>query len=84
MIIDPKQFGLSSKTVIEQVSKNNFAIIISRKSRVIMADGKKLLAKAEAIKDLKSNAKVSLKISAPLCSKTKKFLEDHGISIEIM
>ena len=84
MIIDPKKFGLSSKTVIEQISKNNLAIVISRKSRLIMSDGKKLLNKVEAIKGFQPKAKVILKISAPLCSKTKKFLEDRGIAVEIM
>ena len=84
MIIDPKQFGLPSKTVIEQISKNNFAIVISRKSRVIMADGKKLLDKATKIKEDQPQAIVTLKISAPLCSKTKKFLEEHGIAVHTM
>ena len=84
MIIDPKQFGLPSKTVIEQISKNNFAIVISRKSRVIMADGKKLLDKATKIKEDQPQAIVTLKISAPLCSKTKQFLEEHGIAVHTM
>jgi len=84
MIIDPKEFGLPSKTIIEQRGKDHFAIVISRKSRVIMSDGRTILDKAKKIKDVRPHAKISLKISAPLCSKTKKFLEDKGISIEIM
>ena len=84
MIIDPEKFGLPSKTVIEQIGKNSFAIVVSRKSRVIMADGKKLLDKATKIKETQPNAIVSLKISAPLCSKTKQFLEEYGISIQMM
>jgi len=84
MIIDPKKFGLSSKTVIEQISKNNFAIVISRNSRVIMADGEKLLDKATKIKENQPKAIITVKISAPLCSKTKQFLEEHGISIHMM
>jgi hypothetical protein len=49
-----------------------------------MADGKKLLDKATKIKEDQPQAIVTLKISAPLCSKTKKFLEEHGIAIQIM
>ncbi len=80
--VDPGTFNLPPKTVIEEVSRNHFAIVISRKSRIIMADGKKLIQKAEAIRKVRPHARLSVKIvSAPLCSKTKTFLEDHNIGI---
>jgi len=84
MRIDSKKFGLPPKTIIEQLGENHFAIIISRKSRVIMSDGRKILDKAKRINDVQPDAKISLIISAPLCSKTKKFLEDKGITIQSM
>jgi len=55
--------------------------MISRTSRVIMSDGKKILEKAMRIRKLQPESKVSLKVTAPLCSKTKHFLEEHGIEI---
>ncbi len=79
--IDPKDFGITGKTVIEQVGKNHYAIVISRKSRIIMADGKKLLEKFTLIHEAKPDAKLSLKTSTPVCGKTKAFLKDHKIDI---
>jgi hypothetical protein len=46
-----------------------------------MKDGVTLLAKADQIKTREPNASVSLKTSTPLCSKTRKFLEEHDIRI---
>ncbi len=80
-IIDPKEFGLHPKTVIEDIGKDHLAIVINRKSRIIMSDGKKILEKAEKIKEILPKAKVSLKTTAPLCSKTVAFLKEHEIEI---
>ncbi len=79
--IDPKQYGLPPKTVIEQIRKHHLAIVISRKSRVIMSDGRTILQKANRIREQQPRTKISLRISAPLCCKTKHFLEEHGIEI---
>jgi hypothetical protein len=38
---NPKEFGLPARTVIEQIDKNTIALVIDRKSRIIMSDGKK-------------------------------------------
>jgi hypothetical protein len=80
-IINPEEFGLPRKTLIEEVGKHHLAIVINRKSRVIMSDGKKILEKAEKIRKLQPNIIVSLRISAPLCRKTRTFLEEHGIDV---
>ncbi|UCH79709.1 MAG: hypothetical protein JSW20_08090 [Nitrospiraceae bacterium] len=80
-LIDPKEFGIMGKTVIEQVGKNHYAIVMSRKSRIIMADGRKLLEKFEQIKKVKSGAKLSLKTATPVCSKTIALLKNHNIYI---
>ena len=80
-IIDPKTFGLHPKTVIEDIGKDRFAIIIIRKSRIIMSDGKKILEKVKAIQKVETKASVSLKTSAPLCSKTAAFLKEHKIDM---
>jgi len=80
-IIDPKKFCLHPKTVIEDIGKDRFAIVIMRKSRIIMSDGKKILDKAKKIRAYHPRAKISLKTSAPLCSKTTAFLKEHKIDI---
>lgn len=46
-----------------------------------MADGKKILEKAQAIKSVQPAVKVALKATAPICSKTIKFLEEEGIQL---
>ncbi len=79
--IDPKLFSLPPSTKLEQVGTNQYKIIIQRKSRIIMKDGKGIAAKADKIKSHVPNATVSLKTSTSVCSKTKIFLEEHGISV---
>ena len=79
--LDPKKFGLTARTVIEQHDEDTIAIVIKRKSRIIMADGNKILEKATKIKEAAPSISVVLKTSAPVCSKTRLFLEDTGIQI---
>jgi hypothetical protein len=79
--IKPDAYGLHSKTVLEEIAKNHVAIVINRKSRIIMSDGKKLLEKAKKIKKITPSIKVSIKISGPLCSKTAKFLSEHEVEM---
>jgi hypothetical protein len=80
-IIDPNNFGLPARTIIEELGKNHYALVVDRKSRVIMADGKKLVEKTDKIKKVLPGIKVSLKSTAPVCSKTIRFLADHGIEL---
>ena len=79
--IDPKLFSLPPSTKLKQAGSNQFDIIIQRKSRIIMKDGKGVLAKVDKIKHHVPKAKVSLRTSAPVCSKTKAILEERGISV---
>jgi len=79
--VDPKEFGITGKIIIEQKARNHYAIAISRKSRIIMADGRKLLEKFNLIKKAKPDVKLSLETTTPVCSKTTAFLKDHGIDI---
>ena len=79
--IDPKLFSLPPSTKLKQVGSNQFDIIIQRKSRIIMKDGKGAVAKVDKIKHHVPKAKISLRTSAPVCSKTKVFLKERGISV---
>ncbi len=80
-LIGPKLFNLPSSTKLKQIGADQFDIIIQRKSRIIMKDGKGVLTKVDKIKEHVPNAEVSLRTSAPVCSKTKSFLEKHGINV---
>ena len=79
--IDPKLYGLPPSTKLIQAGTDQFEIIIQRKSRIIMKDGEGIVAKVNKIKNYIPNARVSLKTSAPVCSKTKAFLEERGIRV---
>lgn len=78
---DPKEYDLPARTIIEQIDPHTVALLIDRKSRIIMADGKKVLEKVKKIKHVRPAMVVVLKTSAPVCSKTKKFLEAEGIQL---
>ena len=79
--IDPESLGLSSRTTVEVMDPDTWAIVINRKSRIIMADGRKIIDSATKIKKTKPDKKVILKTTAPVCSKTLQFLADQGIEV---
>ena len=80
--IDPTELGLPPRTVVEQIDEKTLAIVINRKSRIIMADGKKIVEKVESIQKRKAGMKVTLKVpNAPVCSKTAQYFNNKGIQI---
>jgi hypothetical protein len=79
--VDPKLFGLHPSTRLERSGNNKFSILIDRKSRIIMKDGKKILEKITKIKSHVRDAEVDIRTTAPVCSKTKEFLKEHGVSL---
>lgn len=79
MKLHPKEFGLHTRTLLEQIDDNTIAIVMNRKSRIIMADGRKIVEKARKIQEVKPSLIVALKTTTPLCRKTMKFLEAEGI-----
>ncbi|MFC1568803.1 hypothetical protein ACFL4L_01085 [bacterium] len=79
--IDPKSVGLSSRDSVIQIDMNHYALFIDRKSRIIMADAPRLLEKVETLCQFFQEAKISLKTTAPICGKTRAFLESHHIDI---
>ncbi len=46
-----------------------------------MKDGRLILSLAESVLALNPSYKVELSTNAPMCSKTKKFLEENGIAV---
>jgi hypothetical protein len=80
-IADSKALGLQRRTVIENISHDTMAIVINRKSRIIMADGRRIVANAAKIMKAKPGTTVALKTMAPVCSKTIQYLADHRIKV---
>ena len=79
-LIDPLTVGASKRSNIATDNDNNIYIVKNIKSRIIMNDGLKLSVLAKKIKTAK-NATVFLATTAPVCSKTTKYLEENEIKI---
>jgi hypothetical protein len=77
--LDPKIFNLSSRVIIEE-EKSSLTLVVNRKSRIIMKDGRRLLDQIRQIKKT-SNKTVLIFTTAPVCSKTKSFLNSNGVEI---
>ena len=78
--IDPITVGAPKRSNVAMDNDNNIYIVKNIKSRIIMKDGLKLFDLAKKIKAVK-NVTVSLATTAPVCSKTKKYLEENEIKI---
>ena len=78
---DPKFYGLPPRTVLMKKDSNEFILVINRKSRIIMKDALTILKKIELIKEKIQNASVILETSAPVCSKSIKFLKKNGVDV---
>ena len=77
--LSPKNYGLNSKVKLIQ-SDDHIGIVIDRKSRIIMKDGIRILDQVKKIKKITNNV-IHLYTSAPVCSKTKVFLNKNNILI---
>ena len=80
--IDPKLYGLPARTVLLKDDHDNFVLSIDRKSRIIMKDANAILEKADKIKMTVPGATITLETTAPVCSKSTKFLSDNGIEVK--
>lgn len=80
-ILSPKDYKISSRTIIEQVDENTYAIVIQRKSRIIMKDGRQVMQKIETLKTYFPNGIFLFKTSAPVCSKTLTYLTEQHVQV---
>ena len=76
--INPISVGAPKRSNVAMDNDNNIYIVKNIKSRIIMKDGLKLSVLAKKIKIVK-NATVFLATTAPVCSKTTKYLEENEI-----
>lgn len=76
--VDPLSVGAPLRSKVAKDLNGNIYIVKSIKSRIIMKDGRKILAVAKEIKREKKS-ETYLATTAPICSKTKMFLEENEI-----
>jgi hypothetical protein len=79
-MIDPVQYGLPKRTVLEEYN-GGIALVIDRKSRIVMADGRRIAEKMEKLGKQTDDTAIVFKTTAPVCSKTKLFLDQQGITV---
>ena len=82
--LNSKKYGLSYQTSIFKKERGGVVIMKNRKSRIIMKDGYKILETARKIRTIEKSVKITLQTNAPMCSKTKIFLEKNVITIELI
>ncbi len=79
-LLNPKQFGLSSRTLVGRTKDGTILIVKDRKSRIIMKDGRIILDQIKTIEN-SSHSEVALCTNAPICSKTTKFFKENNIEV---
>jgi len=80
--IDPTQYNLSSRVDLRQDRPGDLLIIIDRKSRIIMKDGIRVIEMVKKINKIDPKKNISVRTSAPICSKTKKLLLENSIMVK--
>ena len=80
--IDPTQYNLSSRVDLRQDRSGGLLIVIDRKSRIIMKDGIRVLEVVKKINKIDPKKNISVRTSAPICSKTKKLLLENSIMVK--
>jgi len=78
---DPREFGLDGNTVLEWVDDHTLALVMDRKTRILLADGKRILAKVDKIHAVRADTDIVIRTSAPVCSKAVSFLDKSGVLI---
>ena len=76
--INPLSVGGPARSKLAIDLNKNIYIVKNIKSRIIMKDGIKIVDIAKSIHAQKSTKKY-LATTAPVCSKTKRFLEENQI-----
>ena len=72
---------LPPSMTLDQVRDSGFILTINRKSRIIMKDGRKLLETLQPIRDNIPGARIEIRATAPICSKTRRFLQEEGFIV---
>lgn len=79
-LLEPKEFGLSSRALVGRAKDGKLILIKDRKSRIIMKDGRIIIDQIKTI-EKSSYSKAALGTNAPICSKTTKFFKENNIEV---
>ncbi len=82
--VDPKQYGISARTTLLKEAGGHFIIVIDRKSRIIMKDAIIIVEKARMIQRKVKTARISLKTTAPVCSKSILMFQENEIALKMV
>tara|TARA_B100000809_G_scaffold22839_1_gene19974 strand:+ start:296 stop:553 length:258 start_codon:yes stop_codon:yes gene_type:complete len=80
--VDPQKYNLSSRIRLLKNNSGDMFIVIDRKSRIIMKDGKRINELVKSIQSVEKTRKISVLTSAPVCSKTRIYLSDKKIDVK--
>ena len=83
-VVDSKTHVIPSNIKTGHLPDGQWVIIKDRKSRIIMKDGEIIREQAKIVLDAMGAAGVNLVTNAPVCSKTKVFLEELNIIVFAM
>ncbi len=78
--LNPADFGLNSRVKLVLLTDKNIGIVKTRKSRIVMKDGGKIVSIASKIREKNPETAITLVISGPICSKTIKYLKESDIN----
>ncbi|MBT6940487.1 MAG: hypothetical protein HN994_08835 [Candidatus Marinimicrobia bacterium] len=77
--IDSTAYGLSARTNPVKRNDNSIAIVIDRKSRIVMKDFDRILQIVDHVQQKDKHLTFVVATPAPVCSKTKKALKSKKI-----
>ncbi len=80
-LLNPLDYNVGKRVKIVEISNNHLGILKQRKSRIIMKDGLQIMEVVNQIRSVNPKIDISLIISGPLCSKTRKYLNDNNVVI---
>ena len=78
--IDPRKYNLSTRTALFKRA-NEIIIVLDRKSRIIMKDGRRIADQSRSIRAVEPRISIAVAASAPVCSKTRAYLNKTGIAL---
>jgi len=78
--IDPRKYNLSTRTALFKRA-NEIIIVLDRKSRIIMKDGRRIADQSRSIQAVEPRISIAVAASAPVCSKTRAYLNKRGIAL---
>ena len=78
--IDPRKYNLSTRTALFKRA-NEIIIVLDRKSRIIMKDGRRIADQSRSIRAVEPRISIAVAASAPVCSKTRAYLNKRGIAL---